>query len=380
MKKLFLAAMLVLAATVAMSNPIRYFTRSQAARVVTYLNSQDELMIYCGYEYEIETYVLINEVWAEPFNSAYYEIWVYGYDAYTGDEVYMPLDMACVWLFSNNKIYSAARYLRFRTTAQVPPIKWYVPSYNSYVRTPHRTGQVRTYHYDVHTYGWMPPAPPKHQGPHYDGPHHDGPHHHDAKPPLPPYYMRTPQTPAPKPENKWTPGTDRPVVVNHDIMGGNVVRPSGRVSTPTNGSGDGTGSNSGTRGVTVKPAPRGSTQGGTVTNDNKDDKGGKGGDKPKPQDPKKTEPSATKTTTNTRTTTTTTQGSKNNSSSATATHTRPGANNNNSNTGSTTKKKNSTTATTANTRTTTKTESNSRQTTTTTPANTRQDRMGNSKK
>ena len=220
MKKLIVAIALTLVALTATANPIRYFTRSQAARVVSYLNSQDELMIYCGYQYEIETYVIISDVWAEPFNSAYYEVWIYGFDAYTGDEIYMPLDLGCVWLFGGNKLYSAARYLRFRTEATVPPITWYVPAYNRFTRIPHRTGYVRTYHYDVHTYGWYPPAPPR--------PGYTPAPGYVA---YPPYYTRTPQTPAPRPENSWTPGYDKPVVVTGRSSSSTSERPSARTSS-----------------------------------------------------------------------------------------------------------------------------------------------------
>ena len=96
MKRLAIIAVMVLMGLTASASSIHYFTHSQAVRTVEHLGRQNEMMIYCGYDYEIETYVLINEVWMERVNSSYYEIWVYGYDAYTGDEIYMPLDLQCV--------------------------------------------------------------------------------------------------------------------------------------------------------------------------------------------------------------------------------------------------------------------------------------------
>ena len=195
----FLAVMMAWAIT-ASATSVLYFTRSQADRAVRYLNRQSELMIYCGYEYEIETYVLLNEVWAEKVNSAYYELWIYGWDAYTGEEIYMPIDLQCIWLYSAGNMYNAAQALRFRTSGTLhrPVMTWTVPAYNPYTRVVHRPGYVRTYHYDVHRHGWMPPAPPAH--------HHSGP----AVYPIHPYYMRAPHTPAPKPRGTWTPGVNRP--------------------------------------------------------------------------------------------------------------------------------------------------------------------------
>ena len=211
MKRIAILMVMTLMGLVATASPIRYFTQSQATRTVRHLNAQNEIMIYCGYEYEIETYVLVNEVWAERINSAYYELWVFGYDAYTGEEVYMPLDLECVWLYSAGRIYNAAQFLRFHTSVRRPTLTWYVPSYNPYTRVLHRPGYVRTYHYDIHLHGWMPPAVPVGgYGP--------------ARPaPLPPYYMRQPHTPAPRPVTVWTPGVDRPRLSDRDIN----VRPSG---------------------------------------------------------------------------------------------------------------------------------------------------------
>lgn len=198
MKKFIIALAFVALSIGAMANPVRYFTYGQVTRAVNYINAQNEIMVYCGYEYEIETYVLLNEVWAERVNSQYYELWVYGYDAYTGEEVYMPLDLSCVWLLSGHNIYNAATYLRFRNTSVRPNIYWTVPPYNPFTRHPHLPGFVRTYHYDVHIYGWMPPAPGMNPGP--------GHHYYH------PYYMRNPYIPVYYGNTPWTPGVGAPHV------------------------------------------------------------------------------------------------------------------------------------------------------------------------
>ena len=200
MKRIAILAVMLAALMTANATSVLYFTRSQAERAVNYLNRQSELMIYCGYDYEIETYVLLNEVWAERVNSAFYELWIYGYDAYTGDEIYMPIDLQCIWLYSAGRMYNAAQYLRFRTDGSLrrPMMTWTVPAYNPYARVNHRPGYTRTYHYEVHRHGWMPPAPPA-----------PG-HHGTASHPLPPYYMRAPHEAAPHPVSTWTPGVENP--------------------------------------------------------------------------------------------------------------------------------------------------------------------------
>lgn len=203
MKRIAITVVTVMMSLAALASPVHYFTRSQANRAVDYLNRQNEVMIYCGYDYEIETYVLVNEIWAERINSAYYELWIYGYDAYTGEEVYMPLELQCVWLYSAGRMYNAAQYLRFRTSGlHTPQIVWYVPEYRPFTRVVHHHGYVRTYHYDVHRHGWRPPMPPPHVGPGVPPP-----------PPIHPYYMRAPHTPAPRPAAVWTPGAERPRVI-----------------------------------------------------------------------------------------------------------------------------------------------------------------------
>lgn len=258
MKRIAIIVVMALMTFTASATSIRYFTYAQASRTVQYLNAQQEMMIYCGYEYEIETYVLINEVWMERVNSAYYELWVFGYDAYTGDEVYMPLDLQCVWLYSAGRMYNAAQYLRFHATVRPPTFAWYIPVYHPFTRGMHRVGFTHSYHYDIHRHGWRPPVPP---------PHGYGPHTH---PPLPPYYMRTPQTPAPTPSHAWTPGVEHTQVTHttpRNSSGSNVVpttRPSSSGGSGTEPSSTTTSRNSGTArsgntGTTTRSGDSGTT-------------------------------------------------------------------------------------------------------------------------
>lgn len=190
MKKIVIMLAMTLAMMTAAASNTLYFTYNQALRSVSFLNNQNELMIYCGYEDELPTYVIVNEVWAEQISSSYYEIWLYGYDAYTGEEIYMPIDMEYIWLVRNKTMYSAAQYLRFRNTHPRPVFTWAMPRYNPFVRAPRPVTYYYTYHYDIHRPGW-----------HFH--HHPDMHYH-------PYYCRKPHTPAPMPPAPFTPGKDRP--------------------------------------------------------------------------------------------------------------------------------------------------------------------------
>ena len=225
MKKLILTLAMVMTVLMASATSVRYFTRSQAMRVATTLDAQNELMIYCGYEYELATYVIVNEVWAERVNSKYYEIWLYGYDAYTGEEIYMPIDLACIWLYNpyGNRMYSAAQYLRFRSTVATPNFYWTMPPYNPFTRHFHdpHFNHGYTYHFEIHRYGWRPPEPP-----------HGGPW------PYHPYYMRTPHTPAPVPTKPFTPGVNYPQTPDgHGYIGGGSRTTLGTRSTGFNNAG-----------------------------------------------------------------------------------------------------------------------------------------------
>ena len=220
MKKIVLALALMLATFAASASNTLYFTYNQALRTVTLLNNQNELMIYCGYADELPTYVLLNEVWAEQISSSFYEVWLYGYDAYTGEEVYMPIDLECIWLVHSGHIYSAAQTLRFRTSHARPTFAWQMPRYNPFVRAPRPATFYYTYHYDIHRPGW-----------HYS--HHPHVHYH-------PYYMRHPHHPAPMPPAPFTPGHDKPGYRTHQGANGEI----GYEYIPTNTTGNITASRS----------------------------------------------------------------------------------------------------------------------------------------
>ena len=192
MKKIFLSLALIALTLSVSASSIRYFTFSQAQRTIRHLDAQTELMIYCGYDDEIETYVLVNEVWAEKVNSQFYEIWLYGFDAYTGDEIYMPVDLGCIWLYNatGTRMYSAATTLRFRNARPLPTFRWVMPPYRPFQRRFHAPGFLYTYHYDIHQPGWRHP---------YTG---HNPYNY------PPYYMRHRSEPIPVHRDPYTPGVE----------------------------------------------------------------------------------------------------------------------------------------------------------------------------
>lgn len=190
MKKIVLLLALLVATLTVSAENILYFTYNQASRTVPFLNNQNELMIYCGYEDELPTYVLVNEVWAEQISSSFYEIWLYGFDAYTGEEVYMPIDLGCIWLMNRGNIYSAAQALRIRSSHGRPHFAWAMPPYNPFTRRVRPVTFYYTYHYDIHRPGWR-----------YDL--YPSMHYH-------PYYLRRPAMPAPMPPVPYTPGKEYP--------------------------------------------------------------------------------------------------------------------------------------------------------------------------
>ncbi len=338
MKKLFLAILLLLGTLSVAANNIRYFTYTQVARTVNYLNNQNELMIYCGYADEIETYVLINEVWAEKVNSKFYEVWLFGYDAYTGEEIYMPIDLQCIWLpGTNNSYYNAAQYLRFRTTIQRPTLVWCMPPYNPYVRARHVPGHAYTYHWEIHRHDWRCP---------------DWDRSHNTPPPYHPYYMRDPRIELQRPTQTWTPGVNRPTVPTqgYGVIHGTNTRqessrndgirtPAGTISTNTNRNsgttirqGSTSTSSRGTTGtVNSGTSTRGTTTTGTTSRNNNNN-----GSSTRSTDTTTT----TRSNTTTRNTSTGTSSRTENSgtssrSTSSGTTTRTGTTSHNSNTGTT---------------------------------------------
>ena len=241
MKKIFLSLALIALTLSVSASSIRYFTFSQAQRTIRHLDAQTELMIYCGYDDEIETYVLVNEVWAEKVNSQFYEIWLYGFDAYTGDEIYMPVDLGCIWLYNatGTRMYSAATTLRFRNARPLPTFRWVMPPYRPFQRRFHAPGFLYTYHYDIHQPGWRHP---------YTG---HNPYNY------PPYYMRHRSEPIPVHRDPYMPGAEMPRTMTPDGHGylGNTrgSNPTTTVGNPSQRATSSTASTRRTTGNTADP-------------------------------------------------------------------------------------------------------------------------------
>ena len=219
MKRIAILVALALLSLEVSARSIHYFTYSQAARTVSYLNAQNEMMIYFGYEYEL---------------------------------LYMSNNISPVFVLNspNVKWYEIAQYLRFRVDVRRHSLTWYIPPYSPYTRVVHRHGYSRTYHYDIHRHGWMPPAYTYGPG--------------MPPPPLPYYYMRHPSTSAPMPTGTWTPGSSKPTINtaemtrDHNPSTGTQVRSSHTSSSSSSTNRSVGGSRGGTS--TGTPASRSTTE------------------------------------------------------------------------------------------------------------------------
>lgn len=260
MKKMLFTLAFIVACCTLKANPVCYFTYYQAQRTVNYLNHQDELMIYCGYEYELESYVILSDVWAERIDPIHYEIWIYGYDAYTGEEVYTPVDLSCVWLFDRRHdiVFNAAKALNFQCDMPYISIAWAMPAYHGFKRVVHPAHYTRTYHYDVHRYGWRPATMPN----------------------LPVYYMRSPSSPVPTVVNTYVPGRERPVL-NIDNQQQRRPTPTTSRSAATSRQGSST-----TNSATTRPSATGSSTttrpGSNDVHNNNNNGNRNGSDNPRP--------------------------------------------------------------------------------------------------
>ena len=89
-KLLFVLSFLFLASTVSFADSsVQFFKKSQATRVVNYLNQHPEMLFYCGCYPDFQSsYVYALDVWMERYSLTYYEVWIYGFDVKTNEEIY----------------------------------------------------------------------------------------------------------------------------------------------------------------------------------------------------------------------------------------------------------------------------------------------------
>ena len=144
---------------------VQYFTSLQANRVVDFLNTNPEILIYdANYPSNVD-YVYTTDVWKEVSGLSY-EVWIYGYNINTNEVVSTPVDLDYVWINNNGYPVSVARLLGFSASVVNLNFAWAVPVYRPFIRRPHPVHYYRTYYYPslrVH----------RHHHHHYHGtPHH----------------------------------------------------------------------------------------------------------------------------------------------------------------------------------------------------------------
>lgn len=149
MKKLILTLSFVLLAATATfaDTSVQFFKKSQATRVVNFLNDNPEILIYCACypNYEPE-YVFTTDVWMERYSFTYYEIWIYGFNVKTREIVCTPIDLNCIWVAGSNGFpYSVAQHLGFVNRVCTANFRWRMPVYRPMPRQPHPKEFHHTY-------------------------------------------------------------------------------------------------------------------------------------------------------------------------------------------------------------------------------------------
>lgn len=139
-KVLFVLSFLFLASTASFADSsVQFFRKSQATRVVNYLNQHPEVLLYCGcYPDYQSSYVFTYDVWMERYSFTYYEVWIYGYDVKTKQEIYTPLDLNCVWVEgANGYPANVAVALGFKHNSCAANFRWRIPVYTRPTRIAH---------------------------------------------------------------------------------------------------------------------------------------------------------------------------------------------------------------------------------------------------
>lgn len=167
----------------------KILSSSQADYIISVLSKCKEIVLYCGLEDEIETYMVLCDSWkAELVNyeettffdsisdswktikteslSGWYEIWVLGYDLHTGDTICTPIDPYCIWFNKDDDIYNVGHYTFLDSISWTFPFNWKVPKYTIISCLEYAEELQLTYHYDIHVFGYfvpyyhMPTPPP----------------------------------------------------------------------------------------------------------------------------------------------------------------------------------------------------------------------------
>lgn len=160
---------------------LRYLTFEQADTVLSVIGNYSEIVLYCGNEREVETYMVLCDYWTEwiaspeemaLYDSLYntgiaidvdawsdqYEIWVLGYDLHTGDTICTPIEPSCLWIHKNGVTYNVGNYVSLDSVIKLFPFKWKVPKYSLISCLEYDEKIQPTYHYDIHVFGYYSPV------------------------------------------------------------------------------------------------------------------------------------------------------------------------------------------------------------------------------
>lgn len=126
---------------------VQFFKKSQATRVVNYLNQHPEVLFYCGCYPDFQTsYVYTYDVWMERYSLTYYEVWIYGFNVKTNEEIYTPVDLNCLWVEgSNGYPMNVAQTLGFKHRICEATFRWRMPVYNTRPRVAHPANYQHNY-------------------------------------------------------------------------------------------------------------------------------------------------------------------------------------------------------------------------------------------
>lgn len=99
--------------------------------------------------------------------SAWYEIWVLGYDLHTGDTICTPIDPFCIWFHKKDITYNVGNYTFLDSATWFFPFNWKVPQYTLISCLDYAEDLQITYHYDIHVFGYFVPYYSMQSPPHY---------------------------------------------------------------------------------------------------------------------------------------------------------------------------------------------------------------------
>lgn len=158
----------------------KLLSSSQADYVMSIIGDYNEIVLYCGNEYEVETYMVLCDFWKECIADSkwttivdslstigiaqeedsldvQYEIWVLGYDLHTGDTICTPIAPSCIWIHKDDITYNVGSYTSLDSIVRLFPFNWKVPQYSLISCLEYNEEIQPTYHYEIHVLGYFAP-------------------------------------------------------------------------------------------------------------------------------------------------------------------------------------------------------------------------------